>query len=378
MNGRPILGVMPRAVDRLLHGTELPSPNGLDPDAAALHASVPVVDLLVGTALFRSSFLVRRRHGHVDLPRLREGGVDLVGFTIATRHPDLRGTLSNWHFWAQGVPQSMLGSNMAIASWVLERIESWIGRSGGRLMLARSAGDLAAVSAPRDRLGIGPKWAFVGIQGGHLLDGDVANVEALFGRGVRMFAPAHVMDNALVGSNTGRKGDGLSGFGREVVAELERLGIVVDLAHMSTAGIQDTLPLLRRPFLLSHTGFTRLSNRRSRIPGRRFTPGNRNLPDREALMVAEAGGVIGVTLSSLLLGGRDLDAVERSVDAALELAGPEGVALGSDMDGGLRMVCDAAGLPYVTARLLATGQDRATVAGFLGGNALRVLSSVWT
>ncbi len=156
------------------------------------------------------------------------------------------------------------------------------------------------------------------------------------------------------------------------------MGIVVDLAHMSPAGIRDTLPLLRRPFVLSHTGFRRLGGATSRMPGRRFTARNRNLGDEEARLVAEAGGVVGLTLSTLLLGGDDLAAVARTVDAALELCGRMKVAIGSDFDGALRMVCDVAGLPAVTTRLLADGLDRQIVAAVMGGNALRVLSQVWS
>ncbi|MBA3627518.1 MAG: membrane dipeptidase, partial [Chloroflexi bacterium] len=372
--------VISRTADRLLHTVALDRLPPVPPDVAEFHASIPVVDLLVGTPLFRPKLLLRRRRGHVDLPRLIEGGVDLVGFTIATRHPDLRGTLSTPHFWSLGVPWRALGSDMAMAGTFIDRVEGWAVASGGRLRLVREVDDLPG--AARGSSGEsgesgesggsgGSVRAFIGVQGGHVLEGDLANVERLHARGVRMMALAHVMDNALVGSNTGRRAYGLTVFGREVVAELERAGIVVDLAHMSPAGIRDTLPLLKRPFVLSHTGFQRLSGATSRIPGRRFTPRNRNLGDREARLVGEAGGVVGLTLSTRLLGGEDLDAVARTVDAALELCGPTKVAIGSDFDGALRMVCDVTGLPTVTARLLAGGLDRQTVAGVMGGNALR-------
>jgi len=367
--------VISRSADRLLNTAALDRLPPVPPDLAEFHASIPVVDLLVGTVLFRPGLLARRRRGHVDLPRLLEGGVDLVGFTIATRHPDLRGTLSTRHFWSLGLPARALTSDMAIAGAFIDRIESWAGTSGGRLRLARQSKDLP-VGGRREPGG--SVRAFIGVQGGHVLEGDPANVQRLHARGVRMLAPAHVMDNALVGSNTGRRAHGLTAFGREVVAELERVGIVVDLAHMSPAGIRDTLPLLRRPFVLSHTGFRRLSGATSRLPGRRFTPHNRNLGDEEARSVAAAGGVVGLTLSTLLLGADDLDAVARTVDAALELCGPTKVAIGSDFDGALRMVCDVTGLPAVTARLLAGGLDRKTVAAVMGGNASGALSQVWS
>jgi len=369
--------VVSRSADRLLNTTALGSRQLLPvpADVADFHASIPVVDLLVGTPLFRPELLRRRQRGHVDLPRLIEGGVDLVGFTSATRHPDLRGTLSTPHFWSLGLPARSLGSDMAMAGAFIDRIEGWAAASNGRLRLAREVADLpVAGRGPSDE----PVRAFIGVQGGHVLEGDVANVERLHARGVRMLALAHVMDNALVGSNTGRRGHGLTGFGREIVPELERVGIVVDLAHMSPAGIRDTLPLLRRPFVLSHTGLRRVSGAGSRIPGRRFTPFNRNLGDEEARLVSEAGGVVGLTLSTLLLGGEDLDAVARTVDTALELCGPASVAIGSDFDGALRTVCDVTGMPAATARLLAGGLDRETLAGVMGANALRVFAEAWS
>ncbi len=369
--------VVSQVADRLLHTVALDRLPPVPPDVAEFHASIPVVDLLVGTPLFRPELLRRRRRGHVDLPRLIEGGVDLVGFTIATRHPDLRGTLSTPHFWSVGVPARWLGSDMPIAGAFIDRIEGWAAASGGRLRLARDAADLPMSGTDPAGVSGGLVRAFIGVQGGHVLEGDAANVERLRARGVRMLALAHVMDNALVGSNTGRRAYGLTGFGREVVAELERAGVVLDLAHMSPAGIRDTLPHLRRPYVLSHTGFRRLSGSGSRIPRRKFTPRARNLADEEARLIAEAGGVVGLTLSTLLLGGDDLDAVARTVDAALELCGPTKVAIGSDFDGALRMVCDVAGLPAITARLLSAGLDRQTVAGVMGGNALRVLDGAW-
>ncbi len=376
--------VISRSADRLLHTVALDRLPAVPPEVAEFHASIPVVDLLVGTPLFRRGLLRRRRRGHVDLPRLIEGGVDLVGFSIATRHPDLRGTLSTPHFWSLGMPARTLRSDMAIASAFIDRIEGWADASRGRLGLATGAADLPVPDdgAPVGTGGTGGIGgmvrAFIGVQGGHVLEGDAANVESLHARGVRMLALAHVMDNALVGSNTGRRAYGLTGFGREVIAELERVGTVVDLAHMSVAGIRDTLPLLRRPFVLSHTGLQRSSRGTSRRPGRKFTPRNRNLGDEEARLVAEAGGVVGLTLSTLLLGGEDLDAVARTVDTALGLCGPTKVAIGSDFDGALRMVCDVTGLPAITARLLTGGLDRRTVGGVMGGNALRVLSQVWS
>lgn len=360
--------VLSRAADRILHTVSVPSPGPIDPGSAEFHRSIPVVDLLVGSAIMRPDFLARRRFGHVDLPRAVEGGMDLLGFSIATRHPDLRGSLSRPFFWSQGLSWAATGSDLAVADALIERIEAWQSGSGGRFRVVREAADLATLGTR------GTVAAFIGVQGGHVLEGDLRNLERLRARGLRMFAPAHVMDNALVGSDTGVRAGGLTAYGRDAIWECERIGLLVDLAHMSDTGIRDALPLLRRPFVLSHTGFTALAGQRSRW--RRYSPGTRNVSSELAREVGAAGGVIGVTLSTWLLGGETLDAFGRAVDLALELCGVDHVAIGSDVDGGLRMLVHAAGYPALTGELLRRGHERSTVAAVMGGNAMRVMRAV--
>ncbi|MGH2407890.1 MAG: dipeptidase [Candidatus Limnocylindrales bacterium] len=354
-----------RIVDRLLNRTVAHGPLPVSPEVAAFHASIPVVDLLVGTPLFRRGFLARIGHGHVDLPRAREGGLDVIDFSIATRFPNLRGTLSAIHFRALGVPPRRLHDDMAIVETFLDRIDGWIAASDGRLRWFDPA-----VPAP----GPGePISCFAGIQGGHALGGDLRNIERLQRRGVRMLALAHVMDTPLAGSGSGRLAGGLTGLGREAIAELERVGVVVDLAHASVTAIREALPLLHRPFAVSHTGFTALAGGRSWW--RRYSPATRNLPDDVVRDVGQAGGLVGVTLATDLVGGITMSAVVRSFSHAVRLAGPERVALGSDFDGALRMPFDVTGLPALTGALLDAGLSRPDVAGIMGGNALRLLSA---
>ena len=314
-----------------------------------------MVDLLVGSALFRDTFVSGGR-GLVDLPRLRSVGVTVVGLTVATRWPNLRGTLSGWHFRSLGMSGDVTRSDMAMAEWLISRINVWCDQSDGQLKLVGSRADLEHCLAPG-----GPVGVLVGVQGGHVLEGDLANIARLRALGVRMFAPAHVMDNALVGSGTGRFAGGLTGYGREVLSELEAQSIVVDLAHMSVDGISAALPLLRRPFVLSHTGLTEMR------------PTGRNIPSSFAAEVAAAGGLVGIILSTRLLGGSTLDAAARSFALATQSAGAAHVALGSDMDGALRMLIDVEGLPALADALLEAGLAETSVSGILGGNATRLL-----
>lgn len=364
------MGLVSAIADRALNRTARPAPPAVTPEIATFHAALPVVDLLVGTVLFRRTFLTPAGHGHVDLPRARAGGLDLAGFSIATRFPDRRGTLSTPHFRSLGLPPAALGSDTAITEAFLDRLAAWAAGSGGGLRLVDSAAELTEVG--RD----GVVRAFVGLQGGQVLDGDLRRVAWLRRRGVRMLALAHVMDSPLAGSGTGRGAGGLTGFGREAVAELEREGIVVDLAHASPATIRQTVPLLRRPFVVSHTGFTALAGGSSRI--RRYSPARRNLSDADARLVGEAGGLIGVTLAGPLVGGHGLPGLVRAFGHAVELVGPDRVALGSDFDGALPMPFDVASLPALTGALLAAGFGRDAVGGIMGGNALRQLSIAWS
>ncbi len=355
-----------RVVDHLLHSISERGPYGPTARSIGAQGETPVVDLLVGTVLFRRTFLQPLRHGHVDLPRLRAGGVRLVGMSIATRFPDPRGTLSAPHFLGLGVPFRTLRSDLAIIRFLVGRIDGWAADSGGRLMVVRTRRDLEAVLAPG-----GPVGAFVGVQGAQALEGDPSNVPCLHELGVRMLSLAHVMDNPMAGSGTGRRAGGLTPLGERAMAEMERVGVLVDLAHASSATIRDAVGAATRPPVLSHTGFVELAGGRSRW--RRYSAATRNVRVADARRVAEAGGVVGITYAVQLLGGDSLDTLVDTIRFAIDELGPSHVAIGSDMDGGLRCVIDAAGVPMITDALLAAGVPETDVVAVMGANALRVL-----
>lgn len=325
------------------------------------------MDLLVGSPLFRDHFVRGGARGHFDLPRARAIGVNVVGLTVATSWPDVRGSLSHWHFRSLGMPRSVASSRMAIAEWLIGRIEQWSAEATGKLLIIRTADDLDRCVAPDGPLGV-----VLGVQGGHVLEGDLRNVRRLRDLGVRMLAPAHVMDNDAVGSGTGATARGLTEFGRELVAELEAQAIAVDLAHMSVLGIRDALSLLRRPFLVSHTGVSSADGA-GRRGIRRYSAQTRNVPFELAREIGTRGGLVGVVLATQLLGGVTLRHATRMFRRAIDACGETNVALGSDMDGALRMVVDVQGLPALADALLESGLSEATVSRVLGGNAVGFL-----
>jgi microsomal dipeptidase-like Zn-dependent dipeptidase len=365
-SGNTALGLLSAAVDRAVNRTAHPGRLPASAAALELHRRGPIVDLLAGSVLFRNTFLEPGGRGQVDLPRLRAAGVNVVGLTVATRFPDLRGTLSYFHFRSLGAPRSVLRSNMALAEWLIARIDAWCAGSAGQLSVIRTRADLEARIGPNGHVGV-----LLNVQGGHVLDGDVGKVARLRQLGVRMVAPAHLMDNELVGSGTGRRAGGLSGYGREVLAELEAQAMLVDLAHMSSTGVEAALPLLKRPFAISHTGLTEVAGGGSRW--RRYGPATRNVPAALAAEVGRRGGLVGVVLATQLVGGDELGDVVRTIRATLAAAGDSGVGIGSDMDGALRTVIDVAGLPALTSALLAGGVDPTVVGGVMGGNAVEFL-----
>src|SRR5262249_23765218 len=148
------------------------------------------------------------------------------------------------------------------------------------LRIVRSRTDLDSLLAERAK---DSRWvgAIVGIEGAHALDRPGA-LDEVFDSGVRLIGLAHFFDNDFAGSAHGVVKGGLTARGRELVGEMERRGIVVDLAHSSQATIHDVLAVARRPPIVSHTGL-------------KGTCDNiRNLSDEQLRSVAGAGGVVGI------------------------------------------------------------------------------------
>jgi membrane dipeptidase len=190
-------------------------------------------------------------------------------------------------------------------------------------------------------------------------------VEAFWKRGVRFISLTHLMHNALGGASfpLARKG-GITGYGREVLAEMTRLNMAVDIAHASTALVEDLLSQSTGPIFCSHTGIGSVR------------PLWRNLPDQTLRAVAARGGVICVIFAVEYLGGRRMEDLVRHLERALEVAGENHVGLGSDFDGLVRLprpMRDVRDLRLVTGALLERGIDRGVVAKVLGGNLRRFL-----
>ena len=168
----------------------------------------------------------------------------------------------------------------------------------------------------------GVSRALFAVEGGELLDGDITVLESLFAAGIRSFGLTWNYENKLGGGANSDKG--LTRFGVEVIAELNRLGIIVDGAHLSPQSFWDMLAACKKPPIVSHTCCRALWEHR------------RNIDDAQLKAVGECGGVAGITFVRSFLGSEptvDVDDIVRHLDHAVKKAGIEHVGIGSDFDG---------------------------------------------
>lgn len=321
----------------------------------------------------------------LDLPRMTDGNLDGGFFVIYT---------------AQG-PLTAAGYASAL-DFVRQRsdlIDATLARFSDRIGMMRSAADVER--AARE----GKLIAFKSMENSYALGEELALLAEFERRGVRMAGPVHSATNQLADSSTGEaRWKGLSPLGRRWVAEMNRLGIVIDPSHASDAAFDQMLALSKAPLLLSHSGTKTVFDH------------PRNLDDDRIRKLAAAGGAICVTsvyLGPIQLGSEraaqfeqlerigslnsaeqadlarrwralDVDAplweadFERFMAAllhVLDVAGPDHVCIGADWDGGggIAGLEDITDLPKITARLQRAGYSEEQIAKIWSGNILRIL-----
>jgi membrane dipeptidase len=353
--------------DRMLNRVRMKPPYSPTPEAAAVHRQLLVIDLHADPLLWNRDLLQRGSHGHVDLPRLRQGNVAMQVFGLVTAVPfpfkkennpdrgDVIGTLGCMQDWPKQTRHSRLYRALYQTDKLKERVQASYGAF--KLILnRRDLEELAAARAHGERV-IG---AMLGLEGVHALEGDPANVERLFVAGVRMLGLVHHFDNEMAGSAHGVDKYGLTDKGREAIELALARGMIIDLAHASPQTIDDVLAMADRPVMCSHGGV-------------RGTCDNvRNLSDRHVRGIADTGGIIGIGLYTWATCGKKLDDTVRAMRYVADLVGIEHVALGSDFDGAGATVVDSSGLAMLTEALLREGFSEAEIAAIMGGNALRV------
>lgn len=362
----------PGKIERMRNRIEPAQLPEVTADTQRLHDSLQVVDLHSDTLMWDRDLLDRADQGHMDLPRLEDGNVALQVFSSVSKSPKGQNYDSNPTDAGDNITLLTIAQLQPIKTWgsLLERslhhadeLASAAEESDGALRLVRSRADLDRLLADRAD-GQQVTGALFSVEGLHNLEGDFDNLDRLYDAGMRMAGFTHFFDNEVAGSMHGEDKGGLTDLGREVFAEIERRGIVVDIAHASHEAVAEMLDLATKPVVLSHGGVQATCDV------------NRNLSDEEVRGVAATGGVVGVGYWDAAVCDLTVDAVVDAIDHVVEVGGIATAALGSDYDGATTVGWDTTHLAAITQELVDRGYDDAEVAAIMGGNTLRVLRAV--
>ena len=340
----------------------------VSPRAKALHKTLTIVDLHSDTLMWQRNLLSDGTRGHMDLPRLVRGNVALQVFSSVTKTPKGQNYDANGADTdnitlltvAQAQPVRTWTSLLERSLWHATKLDRAVAGSGGALARIGDDAGLDALLASHARSGR-PIGALLSIEGLQNLEGDLANLDRLHAAGFRMAGLTHFFDNDLAGSMHGLKKSGLTAKGRAAVARMERLGMIVDIAHCSHACVADILAVAKRPVVSSHGGVQATCQV------------NRNLTDEEIRGVARSGGVVGIGYWDAAVCGTSPHDTAKAMRHVRDLVGIDTVALGSDYDGATTVRFDTSQLTQVTQALIDEGFSDGEIRKAMGLNALRVL-----
>jgi len=284
-------------------------------------------------------------HGQLDLPRMVSGGLNVQFFAafISPRYKD----------WALKKCLQYIDAFYMLMEKNKEIVEP-----------AFDAGGIRKIA------GAGKAAALLAVEGGEALSGDLAVLRMLHRLGVRSITLTWNGRNELGdGVGEGETAGGLSLYGRAVVMEMNRLGMLVDVSHLSEKGFWDVAEVSGRPFAATHANCHALCDH------------PRNLTDAQIEHLANSGGVVGLSFVPAFVhpSKPDLEALIKHVDHIAERFGTQCIGLGSDFDGmddylpGLE---DATCLPRLAEELMARGYSYDHVSDIMGGNWMRLLDQV--
>ena len=354
------------------------------------HLDTPASLALPGWSIM-DAHTVQDDYTQVDLPRMKQGGLD-------------------GGFWVIYTPQGPLDpeSTSKARDFALMRgvaIREMVSAHPESFALASKAADAAAIKAS------GKRVVYLSIENAWPLGDDPTLLRSFYSMGVRIAGFAHFRTNQFADSSTDKaKWDGLSPLGVQLLAEMNRLGVVPDLSHSSDRTLDDVLRLSKAPIVLTHSGCKALFDHPRNIDDAHlkalaaaggliqinsvYVKGIKQSPERESAMKAleakypEDRKLTAAERQSMLAERHAIDARYPEVRAtfddvmanllhAIRVAGVAHVGIGLDWDGGggVTGLEDIADLPKITRALLAAGYSEADVAKIWSGNVLRVLAA---
>jgi membrane dipeptidase len=379
--------------------TSQPAPaDGVSGRAKQVHDRAIVLDTHADTTqrmVFDPRFNIAERHGdgNIDIPRMRDGGMDALFFSI----------------W---VPSDVTGPIAVKRAFdQIDAVREAVRLHPDDLALATTAAEV------RDAVKAGKIAALMGMEGGHMIDDDMRLLRIYAALGVRYMTLTHFKNNNWADSSTDKPAhNGLTAFGKDVVREMNRLGMMIDISHVADKTFYDVLALTTAPVVASHSS--------SRVIARH----PRNMTDDMLRALAKNGGVVMINYHAAFLseefrlesekqhgdvvtsmsamskkcGGNEActtmeseridheamakgtlpkvswEKIIEHIDHAVKVAGADHVGLGSDFDGATMPLGmeDVSKLPKITDALLKKGYSDADVEKILGANLLRVMEQV--
>ncbi|WP_340111478.1 dipeptidase [Maribellus mangrovi] len=367
-----------------------------------IHESAITVDTHCDTpmALLNDDFDVAERNesprSRVDFPRMKDGGLDAIFFAAFTGQ-------------RERTPENTQAA-YEMANKMIEKTYEVCDKNSEAAEVANEPGDVVRLEKE------GKRAIYIGMENGFPIGTELGRVEEFYNKGVRYVTLCHSSNNDICDSSTDRKGpehDGLSEFGKKVVGEMNRLGMMIDVSHISDKSFYDVIELSKAPVIASHSSVRAIAHHK------------RNMTDDMIKTLAENGGVIQICLlddyikdpdtmtvrfqkqkelrakfakpdemsddevKSLREEWRSLDekypkdlptvadCVDH-IDHVVDLVGVDYVGIGSDFDGGggLKDCADVSQFPNITAEMLKRGYSEEDIDKVWGGNFLRVFNAV--
>ncbi len=366
----------------------------ISPEARAIHFSSIVVDTHDDTTqnLLSPHFDLAARHatGSIDIPRMREGGLGAIFFSI----------------WMPGTVTGPRAVKNALVQ--IDAVREAVRLHPKDLALAVTAEEVRRAHAE------GKIAVLIGVEGGHMIASDLAVLRAFYDLGARYMTLTHSVNDEWADSSTDKPAhNGLTEFGRQVVREMNRLGMMVDISHVSDKTFWDVLALSRAPLIASHSSCRALCdaprdmtddmiralaakggviqiNYNTGFISQEFRNAEKANPGLQKEIEAKAGKLCGQDeacqlaefekQTRALVAAGKLPRVEWKriidhIDHAVKVAGVDHVGLGSDFDGadmpfGME---DASHLPQITEALRERGYSEGDIRKILGENTLRLM-----
>jgi membrane dipeptidase len=362
--------------------------------ARKLHFSSIVLDTHDDTTqrFFSKDFDIAKRNadGSIDIPRMRDGGMNAIFFSI----------------WIDGRIMGPPAVQKALDQ--IDAVHESVQKNSKDMMFCRTADDVRRAHAQ------GKIAALIGVEGGHMIGNDIRIVRIFGDLGVRYMTLSHFYNDEWADSSTDKPAhNGLTDYGKEIVREMNRQGIMVDISHVSDKTFYDALEVSKAPLIASHSSCRAICNH------------PRDMTDDMIKALAAKGGVIQINYemsfidqgykdASDKLSGGVVELIDRlkkecgdneecvgkkmtemqqkavaegklphvswerivdHIDHAVKLVGPDHVGLGSDFDGASMPegMEDASKLPKITEALMRKGYSDDDIRKILGGNLLRVM-----